>query len=61
MPSERLLDALNDQIGREYAAAHQYTAIGAFYDLATYPNLARFFYEQASEERANTRRRWSTT
>ena len=51
MPSERLVDALNAQIGREYAAAHQYTAIGAFYDLATYPNLARFFYEQASEER----------
>ena len=51
MPSERLVDALNAQIGREYAAAHQYVAIGAFYDLATYPNLARFFYEQASEER----------
>ena len=51
MPSERLIDALNEQIGREYAAAHQYTAIGAFYDVATYPNLARFFYAQAGEER----------
>jgi ferritin len=51
MASERFIAALNDQIGREYAAAHQYVAIGAHYDVATYPNLARFFYEQADEER----------
>jgi bacterioferritin B len=51
MPSERLIEALNDQIAREYAAAHQYVAIGSFYDVATFPNLARFFYEQADEER----------
>jgi bacterioferritin B len=51
MPSERLIDAMNDQIAREYAAAHQYVAIGAFYDVGTFPNLARFFHEQAEEER----------
>jgi ferritin len=51
MPSERFIDALNDQIGREFAAAHQYVAIGAYYVAETFPQLARFFYEQADEER----------
>lgn len=51
MPSERLIDAINEQIGKEYAAAHQYVAIASYYDLATYPNLARLFSEQAEEER----------
>jgi ferritin len=53
MPSERFIDALNDQIGREFAAAHQYVAIGAHYEAQTFPNLARFFYEQADEERGH--------
>jgi bacterioferritin B len=51
MPSERFVDALNDQIAREFAAAHQYTAIGVHYAGETFPQLAEFFYEQADEER----------
>lgn len=50
-PSERFVDALNAQIGREYAAAHQYTAISAWYDAQTFPRLAGFFRAQAAEER----------
>lgn len=50
-PSERLVAALNEQIGREFAAAHQYVAIGAFYEAQTYPQLAKLFYKQANEER----------
>ena len=53
MPSERFVDALNDQISREFAAAHQYTAIGAHYAQETYPRLASFFYAQAEEERGH--------
>jgi len=53
MPSERFVDALNAQIGREFAAAHQYTAIGAHYDAQTFPRLAAFFYAQAEEERGH--------
>jgi ferritin len=49
--SERLIDAFQQQIGREYAAAHQYVAIGAYFDVQTLPSLARFFYAQAEEER----------
>src|SRR3954451_3255635 len=51
MPSERFVDALNAQVAREFAAAHQYTAIAAYYSGETYPQLASFFYAQADEER----------
>ena len=51
MPSERFVDALNAQVSREFAAAHQYTAIAAFYAAETFPQLAGFFYRQADEER----------
>jgi bacterioferritin B len=51
MPSERFVEALNAQIGREFAAAHQYTALGAWYAAETFPRLAAYFYEQADEER----------
>jgi ferritin len=53
MPSERFVDALNDQISREFAAAHQYTAIGAYYDRLTFPRLAKYFFDQAEEERGH--------
>jgi ferritin len=51
MPSERFVDALNAQVAREFAAAHQYTAIAAYYSGETFPQLASFFYAQADEER----------
>jgi bacterioferritin B len=51
MLSERFVEALNEQIGREFAAAHQYVAIGAHYASETFPQLSAFFYKQAEEER----------
>jgi ferritin len=51
VPSERFVDALNEQIANEFAAAHQYVAIGVHYEADTFPRLARFFHEQAEEER----------
>ncbi len=51
MASERFVAALNAQIAREFAAAHQYVAIGAYYASETYPQLSAFFYRQADEER----------
>jgi bacterioferritin B len=53
MPSERFVEALNEQIGREFNAAHQYTAVAAYYDRETFPRLAKFFHEQAEEERGH--------
>src|SRR4051812_21158499 len=55
-PSERFVDALNAQIDREYSAAHQYTAIAAWYEAETYPRLAAFFWAQADEERMHARK-----
>ncbi len=53
MPSERFAAALNEQVGREFAAAHQYVSIGTHYEAETFPRLAHFFYEQAEEERGH--------
>jgi bacterioferritin B len=53
VPSERFVDALNDQIAREFNAAHQYTAVAAYYDRETFPRLAKFFFDQAEEERGH--------
>ena len=51
MPPERFVEALNEQIGNEYAAHQQYVAIAAHYDALTLPRLAALFYAQALEER----------
>jgi bacterioferritin B len=45
------VDALNEQIGNEFAASQQYVAIAAYYDGETLPQLAAHFYRQAVEER----------
>jgi bacterioferritin B len=42
---------LNEQIGHEFSAAHQYIAIAVWYDQQTLPRLAAHFYQQALEER----------
>ena len=51
MPSDAFVAKLNEQIGHEYAAHQQYVAIAVHYDHDTLPQLARFFYRQALEER----------
>jgi ferritin len=53
MPAERFVEALNEQVANEFAASHQYVAIAAHYEAQTLPQLARFFYEQAVEERGH--------
>jgi bacterioferritin B len=47
----RFPDAVNEQIGHEFAASQQYIAIAAYYDAETLPALAAHFYRQAVEER----------
>ncbi|HWH15921.1 MAG TPA: ferritin [Miltoncostaeaceae bacterium] len=51
MPTPRVTDRLHEQIGNEFAAFQQYTAIAVHYDADTLPRLATFFYAQALEER----------
>jgi ferritin len=47
----RFPEALNEQVGREFAASQQYVAIAVHYDAETLPGLAAHFYRQAVEER----------
>jgi len=47
----RFPEALNEQVGYEFAASQQYIAIAVYYDSETLPLLAAHFYRQAVEER----------
>ena len=51
MAADAFVRLLNEQIGHEYAAHQQYVACAVYYDAETLPQLARFFYAQALEER----------
>jgi len=43
--------AVNEQVGREFAASQQYVALAVWFDTETLPQLAAHFYRQAVEER----------
>src|SRR5437867_8180848 len=47
----RFRQALNEQIGYEFAASQQYVAIAVHYEAENLPQLAAHFYRQAVEER----------
>ena len=51
MAADAFVSLLNEQIAHEYAAHQQYVACAVYYDAETLPQLARFFYAQALEER----------
>ena len=48
--SKELENAINKQIGAEFAASFQYTSIASYFDSDDLPQLAAFFYRQADEE-----------
>jgi ferritin len=49
--SQKFVDQLNLQLGNEFGAHQQYIACATYYDGLTMPQMARFFYKQALEER----------
>src|SRR3712207_3669340 len=51
MPADTVIALINAQIGHEFAAHQQYVACAVHYESETLPELARFFYRQALEER----------
>ncbi len=51
MAEKSFAAALNEQIANEFAASQQYVGAAVYYDAATLPRLAHFFYRQALEER----------
>ncbi|MDR7419863.1 MAG: ferritin [Armatimonadota bacterium] len=48
--------AINEQIGREFGASLQYIAIAAYFDGQNLPQLAKYFYRQATEEHEHAMR-----
>ena len=49
--SKELENAINKQIGAEFAASLQYISIAAYFDSDDLPQLAAFFYRQGEEEK----------
>jgi ferritin len=49
--SQKIVDALNEQIGRELGASLQYIAIASYFDRENLEELSKFFFRQADEER----------
>lgn len=49
--SDKLVDAMNAQIGHEMGASLQYVSIASYFDAEDLSQLASFFYRQADEER----------
>jgi bacterioferritin B len=54
--AQKIITAINGQIGMEFAASLQYDAIGAHFDFQSLPNLSRHFYKQSTEERGHAHR-----
>ncbi len=50
LTNEKVIDAINKQIGNEFGASMQYIAIAAYFSGDALPQLAEHFYRQAAEE-----------
>jgi len=53
MLSEKLTEALNNQMNNEFAAAHAYMAMAAYCEYKSYDGFANFYIQQAKEERVH--------
>ena len=51
LSNPKLIEAINTQIGNEFKASMQYLAIATYFEQETLPELSKFFYMQADEER----------
>ena len=51
--SERMADAISEQIGREYLASIQYRTIAAYFEREALPQLKTMFQAQSDEEHAH--------
>lgn len=49
--NQKIIDGLNEQIGNEFAAMLQYTAIAAFFAAEALPELCMHFKSQSEEEK----------
>jgi len=49
--SKELATAINEQVGHELQASHQYVNIAAYFDGLALKKLAKMFFKQSEEER----------
>jgi len=54
--NQKLIVAINEQIGREFAAMLQYYSIAAHFGAEALPELSAHFYKQAEEEKTHALR-----
>jgi len=56
LASPQIIEAINQQIGMEFAASLQYDAIGSHFAAESLPRLSVHFFKQATEERSHAHR-----
>ncbi len=54
--SEKVVKAINQQIGNEFGASLQYISIASYFVTESLPELANFFHKQAEEEQEHAMR-----
>src|SRR5207248_1114207 len=56
LTSQKVIDAINEQIGYEFSASLQYFAIGAHFAAEALAQLSAHFFKQAEEEKGHALR-----
>ncbi len=56
LTNQKVIDAINEQIGYEFSASMQYYAIAAHFAEEALPQLSQHFFKQAEEERGHALR-----
>jgi len=56
LTSQKVIDAINEQIGYEFSASMQYYAIAAHFAAEALPQLSQHFFKQAEEEKEHALR-----
>ncbi len=51
LTKQKIIDAVNEQIGYEFNASMQYYAIGAYFAAEALPAFSQYFFKQAEEEK----------
>jgi ferritin len=53
LTSQKVVDAINEQIGYEFSASLQYFAIASYFAAEALPQLSSHFFKQAEEEKGH--------
>jgi len=56
LTSQKVIDAINEQIGYEFSAELQYYAIAAHFAAEALPQLWQHFFQEAEEEKGHALR-----